>query len=90
MELDIKMLEVKFKKYYYKKIRTATHVFVYSESQDGIIVGNPLGVHQDDNKKNYVNGVRYTEMRSRDATAEFNWDDTEFIAVGCDADIERR
>lgn len=85
MKLDPKKLKKEFNKYYEDNIETATDVFTFSSSQD-VIVRH----HSPDFKSNYVNGLRFTECRSRDSSHDYNWDDTQFVAVGRDQDTERR
>lgn len=81
-------LEEKFREYYRETSKTATHIFVYSESQDESYY--PTALSDRDKNHTYINKERYSEMRSRDYfDLSFRWEDTEFVAVGCDEDVIR-
>jgi|GEM_PF-3798367 len=84
MKIAKEKLEKAFKDYYAKNGETATHIFVYSENQDNISIGFAM-----DAKQTYVNEVRYSEARSRDADLNFNFYDSIFISVGTYDDIKR-
>ena len=70
-------LEQLFKDYYKKHGFTATHIFIYSEYQKGL-----GGLLWEDVLNSYVNGVEYTEMRSRDASDLDFVVDAQIVAVG--------
>jgi hypothetical protein len=86
MEFKKDKLEKAFKDYYFKHGNVATHVFVYSNNQykhrkdyEAIVAKMP---------ELYVNGLPYTEMRSRDSeNLVFNNEDTFFVVVGTNKDI---
>jgi UDP-glucose 4-epimerase len=82
MTLDTKKIDQEFKEYYYKNISTATHIFIYSESQsmERAITSSSMSMF------NLINGKPYTEMRSRDAKQEYV-KDAIFVAVGTYEDI---
>lgn len=90
MEFSEIELQKQFKEYYKKTGNTATHVFVFSEDQSKITFDYLDGNEFFDGKKNYVNGLRYSEMRNRDSDSVFNWEDTKIIAVGTIRDVKRR
>jgi hypothetical protein len=82
MEIEKKLLEKKFKEYYDKTRNVATHVFVYSQKQKNI--GLDIGMTH----TNYIDGIAYSEMRSRDSDLKFGWEDVKFVAVGTYNDIK--
>ena len=81
MKLNNRFVSQMFKGHHKKTGDTGTHVFVYSEKQNSVIQSI------EGKRDTYVKGLKYTEMRSRDAGMEFNWDDTVFVAVGSHSDI---
>ena len=76
-------LEQEFKNYYNKTGNVATHVFVHSVEQENISNSFDL-----DKPQTTIEGVVYSEMRSRDSVLEFNWKDTNFLAVGTYDDVK--
>ena len=83
MKLDEDVLNVMFKEYYNTHRVVATHVFVYSKSQ----VRRSLNSSFCFFRQNYVNGEKYSEMRSRDVELEFNDKDTVIVGVGSYKDV---
>ena len=83
MEFKKSFLEQEFKNYYNRTGSIATHVFVHSVKQEN--VSNSFDL---DKPQTTVVGVVYSEMRSRDADLKFNWDDTNFVAVGTYNDVK--
>ena len=81
MKLNNEVLDIKFKEYYKSEGQTATHVFVYSAKQDSIILF-------DERKPiTKIDGVTYSEMRSRDSELNFFHDDVVFVGVGDNSKI---
>jgi len=82
-----KLINHSFEEYYEKTGNTATHIFVYSKKQDERSYGKML-----DGKETYLNGERYSEMRSRDYRdkIDFNNIDIKFIGVGTYDDVVRK
>lgn len=76
-------LEQEFKSYYNKTGNIATHVFVHSVKQENISKSFDFKKTQ-----TTIEGVVYSEMRSRDSDLKFDWDDTNFVAVGTYNDVK--
>lgn len=83
MKFTTKDLKEKFESYYKNTGEIATHIFVYSKKQEKL--GQSF---MEDKPTTKVNGVKYSEMRSRDAELSFNFEDTVFISVGTYNDVE--
>lgn len=87
MKFGKEILDQKFKEYYKETNEVATYVFTYSQKQDNL----PKWGMCDDGKKNYVNGVLYSQCDIRDSEGDHsNWDDAVLIGVGRTDDIKRK
>lgn len=97
MKLDKEFLDKKYKEYFEKHGHKATHVFVYSKEQREQVV--KVSVEHGLLYTNYAivgtvidherQQIRiYTEMREPKYGVEFNFNDTEFVCVGCYSDIK--
>lgn len=90
MKIPENQLKEAFENYYKEKGVSATHVFVYSKTQESIISKNILMFFHKERVVFYVNNKNYSEMRSRDsADKEFGFDDTMFVCVGTNSDINQ-
>jgi hypothetical protein len=86
MEFKKNKLEEAFQDYYLKHGNVATHIFVYSGHQHETI--RHFGTTDFKMPQSYVNGLPYSEMRSRDSeNLVFIHEDTFFVAVGTNKDI---
>lgn len=90
IKLDQHFLDEKFKEYYKKHTITATHIFVFSKKQKKRSEEVPFMDSEFIIISTKVNGVEYTEMRSRDESQIYNFDDTKFLDVGTYNDINQK
>lgn len=87
MKLTGEELQKAFKKYYKEKGENASHIFVYSKSQEKRY--KELYFLQEYNNTTTINGHVYTEMRNRDSeNLNFNDIDVVFVGVGTYNDVK--
>lgn len=87
MKLSQEKLNEMYKEYYLKKNVIATHVFVYSESQKSI-QKDLFELYE--RPECYVNNINYTEMRARDYSMVFGWEDIVIVSVGTIDDVTHK